>query len=103
MPNLELFSDEQIAGVFRGFTQGGLEFHADLLEAARDDARLILSRDTELQSERGEALLPTGRGVSFCRVSQSGFAGRRGLRTRRPRPLLPIGDIIAQNLGTKAW
>src|SRR5262245_14951579 len=26
----ELFSREYLAGVFRGFTQGGLEFHADL-------------------------------------------------------------------------
>ena len=28
---LELFSRAYEAGVFRGFTQGGLEFHADLL------------------------------------------------------------------------
>ena len=39
-----------------GFQVARLEFHADLLEAARDDARLILSRDPELLSERGEAL-----------------------------------------------
>ncbi|TIX26591.1 MAG: ATP-dependent DNA helicase RecG [Mesorhizobium sp.] len=39
-----------------GFQVARIEFHADLLEAARDDARLILSRDPELQSERGEAL-----------------------------------------------
>ncbi|RWD99378.1 MAG: ATP-dependent DNA helicase RecG, partial [Mesorhizobium sp.] len=39
-----------------GFQVARIEFHADLLEAARDDARLILSRDPELQSGRGEAL-----------------------------------------------
>jgi ATP-dependent DNA helicase RecG len=39
-----------------GFQVARIEFHADLLEAARDDARLILSRDPDLQSERGEAL-----------------------------------------------
>jgi ATP-dependent DNA helicase RecG len=39
-----------------GFQVARIEFHADLLEAARDDARLILTRDPELQSERGEAL-----------------------------------------------
>ncbi|ESX62537.1 ATP-dependent DNA helicase RecG [Mesorhizobium sp. LSHC422A00] len=39
-----------------GFQVARIEVHADLLEAARDDARLILSRDPELQSERGEAL-----------------------------------------------
>ncbi|MER9899806.1 ATP-dependent DNA helicase RecG [Mesorhizobium sp. M0130] len=39
-----------------GFQVARIEAHADLLEAARDDARLILSRDPELQSERGTAL-----------------------------------------------
>ncbi|MBZ9745108.1 ATP-dependent DNA helicase RecG [Mesorhizobium sp. CO1-1-7] len=39
-----------------GFQVARIEVHADLLEAARDDARLILSRDPELQSDRGEAL-----------------------------------------------
>ncbi|ODA95385.1 ATP-dependent DNA helicase RecG [Mesorhizobium sp. SEMIA 3007] len=39
-----------------GFQVARIEAHADLLEAARDDARLILSRDPELQSDRGEAL-----------------------------------------------
>jgi len=33
-----------------------LEFHGDLLAAARDDARLVLARDPELTSERGQAL-----------------------------------------------
>ncbi|BCG80265.1 ATP-dependent DNA helicase RecG [Mesorhizobium sp. 113-3-3] len=39
-----------------GFQVARIEAHADLLEAARDDARLILSHDPELQSDRGEAL-----------------------------------------------
>jgi ATP-dependent DNA helicase RecG len=39
-----------------GFQVARIEFHADLLEAARDDARLVLARDPDLQSERGEAL-----------------------------------------------
>ncbi|RWQ13852.1 ATP-dependent DNA helicase RecG [Mesorhizobium sp.] len=39
-----------------GFQVARIEAHTDLLEAARDDARLILSRDPELQSQRGEAL-----------------------------------------------
>ncbi len=39
-----------------GFQVARIEFHADLLETARDDARLLLSRDPELQSERGEAI-----------------------------------------------
>ena len=39
-----------------GFQVARIEFHSDLLEVARDDARLILARDPELQSERGQAL-----------------------------------------------
>jgi ATP-dependent DNA helicase RecG len=39
-----------------GFKLAQLEFHAELLAAARDDAQLIFGRDPELQSERGQAL-----------------------------------------------
>ena len=39
-----------------GFQVARIEAHADLLEVARDDARLLLSRDPELQSPRGEAV-----------------------------------------------
>ncbi|MBX3577821.1 MAG: ATP-dependent DNA helicase RecG [Rhizobiaceae bacterium] len=39
-----------------GFLVARIEHHVDMLETARDDARLILARDPELQSERGEAL-----------------------------------------------
>ena len=38
------------------FRLADLVEHADLLPVARDDAELILSRDPELKSERGEAL-----------------------------------------------
>ncbi|MBT6442778.1 MAG: ATP-dependent DNA helicase RecG, partial [Alphaproteobacteria bacterium] len=52
------------AGELLGTRQSGLpEFrladislHGDLLQAARDDARLIIERDGDLQSERGQAL-----------------------------------------------
>ena len=39
-----------------GFRLANLEAHADLLEMARQDARLIVERDPELRSPRGEAL-----------------------------------------------
>ncbi len=39
-----------------GFLVARLEHHSDLLEIARDDARLILQRDPELESPRGAAL-----------------------------------------------
>lgn len=38
------------------FRLADLEAHADLLAMARDDARLILSRDPQLEGERGKAL-----------------------------------------------
>ena len=52
------------AGEILGTRQSGLpelrfvDFteHADLIELARDDARLIITRDPELTSERGNAL-----------------------------------------------
>ena len=39
-----------------GFQVARIEFHADMLEIARDDARLLLARDPDLQSPRGEAI-----------------------------------------------
>lgn len=38
------------------FRLADLSAHAELLEAARDDARLIIDKDPELQSPRGQAL-----------------------------------------------
>ena len=39
-----------------GFRLARLDLHAELLETARDDARLILARDPDLTGERGRAL-----------------------------------------------
>jgi ATP-dependent DNA helicase RecG len=39
-----------------GFRLARLEFHGKYLGAARDDAALILSRDANLETLRGEAL-----------------------------------------------
>jgi ATP-dependent DNA helicase RecG len=39
-----------------GFKVARIETHGKLLQAARDDAALILARDPELTSPRGEAL-----------------------------------------------
>ncbi len=39
-----------------GFKVARIETHGKLLQAARDDAALVLTRDPELTSERGEAL-----------------------------------------------
>jgi ATP-dependent DNA helicase RecG len=39
-----------------GFRVARIEVHGKLLTAARDDAALVLSRDPDLASPRGEAL-----------------------------------------------
>jgi len=41
MSKFELFSKDQIVGVFRGFSEGGLEFHADLVLPYRNDFQSI--------------------------------------------------------------
>lgn len=28
---MKLFPDEKVAGIFKGFSEGGLEFHADII------------------------------------------------------------------------
>jgi uncharacterized protein len=38
---MDLFSEKMIVGVFRGFSQGGLEFHADLVLPYRNDFQSI--------------------------------------------------------------
>ena len=38
---LELFPTSQVVGVFRGFREGGMEFHADLALPYRSDFKNI--------------------------------------------------------------
>ncbi len=41
MPEIQLFPREQVVGIFRGFQQGGMEFHADLVLPYRNDFQNI--------------------------------------------------------------
>lgn len=58
--DLKLRGEGELLGVRQsgapGFRVARLERHADLLEIARDDARLVLERDPDLASQRGAAL-----------------------------------------------
>ena len=58
--DLKLRGEGEILGTRQsgtpGFQIAQMEHHADLLETARDDARLILTEDPELETNRGEAL-----------------------------------------------
>lgn len=93
---LELFPKDQIAGVFRGFQEGGLEFHADLVLPYRSDFQSIpmhgqfllvqletpdeavLGRITSLSSD---GRLSAGSGEEFnIRAMREGRAVPEGLR-----------------------
>ena len=58
--DLELRGPGEVLGTRQSglpeFRMADLTAHADLLAAARDDAKLILTKDAELKSARGEAL-----------------------------------------------
>ncbi len=58
--DLKLRSEGEVLGTRQsgspGFQIARLDIHADLLALARDDARLLLVRDPELKSARGEAV-----------------------------------------------
>ena len=58
--DLKLRGEGELLGTRQSGTPGfrlvDLEAHADLLEAARDDARYILEMDEDLASDRGQAL-----------------------------------------------
>src|SRR5438094_6112913 len=41
MPSVELFPEREIVGAFRGFREGGLEFHADLVLPYRNEFQSI--------------------------------------------------------------
>ena len=89
---LELFPKEQIVGVFKGFREGGLEFHADLILPYRSDFQnipmhgqfvlvqletpdeAVLGRITSLTSE---GKLSSGAGEEF---------NLRAMRESRPVP-----------------
>ena len=58
--DLELRGSGDILGVRQSgaleFKLANLSTHAELLAAARDDAKLIIQKDAELETERGQAL-----------------------------------------------
>ena len=58
--DLKLRGEGEILGTKQsgtpGFQIAQMEHHADLLELARDDARMLLSQDPELKGPRGDAL-----------------------------------------------
>src|SRR5689334_389289 len=92
MTSPELFPRHHIVGVFRGFKEGGLEFHADLVLPYRTDFQSIPMHGqfllVQLESE-DEAVL--GRIASFSSEGRlsAGYGEEfnlRALRDNRPVP-----------------
>src|SRR5437867_6236803 len=92
MSRMELFPKDEIVGVFRGYTEGGLEFHADLVLPYRNDFQSIPMHGQFLlvQLETPEEAV-LGRIASFSSEGKlsSGYGEEfniRALREARPVP-----------------
>lgn len=92
MGKFELFSKEQVVGVFRGFSEGGLEFHADLVLPYRNDFQSIPMHGqfliVRLESEN-EAVLGRVTSLSSAGKLSSGIGEEfniRAVKDNRPVP-----------------
>ncbi len=92
MAKLHLFPKDQVIGVFRGFSEGGLEFHADLALPYRNDFQSIPMHGqfllVRLESE-DEAVLGRITSLSSAGKLSSGIGEEfniRALRENRPVP-----------------
>lgn len=97
MPALDLFPSEEIVGVFRGFREGGMEFHADLVLPYRSDFQskpmhgqfILVQLETpdeavlgRISSFSSEGKLAAGAGEEFnIRAVQEGRAVPEDLRS----------------------
>jgi uncharacterized protein len=89
---MKLFKQENIVGIFRGFSEGGLEFHADLVFRYRNEFQRIPMHGqfvvVQLESE-DEAVLGRITSVSSEGRLASGSGedyGLRGVDEDRPIP-----------------
>jgi uncharacterized protein len=98
MPSIELFPRNQTVGIFRGFREGGLEFHADLVLPYRNDFQSIPMHGqfllVQLESE-DEAIL--GRIASFSSEGKlaSGYGEEFNLRAWRENR--PVPDDLRED------
>jgi hypothetical protein len=115
MPNFELFPREEIVGVFRGFREGGMEFHADLVLPYRSDFQsrpmhgqfLLVQLETpdeavlgRIASLSSEGKLATGPGEEFnIRAVQESRSVPEDLRTEylRYRVNIRVLGVLRRN------
>ncbi|GMW05349.1 MAG: hypothetical protein AMXMBFR8_01460 [Nevskiales bacterium] len=97
MPDVQLFPRDQVVGVFRGFQQGGLEFHADLVLPYRNDFQNIPMHGQFLlvQLETpDEAVL--GRIASFSSEGKLSFGSGEEFNIRAVREERPIPEDLRE-------
>lgn len=102
MPTIELFPRNQVVGIFRGFREGGLEFHADLVLPYRIEFQSIPMHGqfilVQLETP-DEAVL--GRIASFSSEGKlsSGYGEEFNLRALRENRSIPddLPDAAAES------
>lgn len=97
MAGIQLFPREQVVGIFRGFQQGGLEFHADLVLPYRNEFQNIPMHGQFLlvQLETpDEAVL--GRVASFSSEGKLSFGSGEEFNIRAVREERPIPEDLRE-------
>jgi hypothetical protein len=97
MTDIQLFPREQVVGIFRGFQQGGLEFHADLVLPYRNEFQNIPMHGQFLlvQLETpDEAVL--GRIASFSSEGKLSFGSGEEFNIRAVREERPIPEDLRE-------
>lgn len=97
MPELQLFPRDQVVGIFRGFQQGGMEFHADLVLPYRNEFQNIPMHGQFLlvQLETpDEAVL--GRIASFSSEGKLSFGSGEEFNIRAVREDRPIPEDLRE-------
>lgn len=97
MAEIQLFPKEQVVGIFRGFQQGGMEFHADLVLPYRNEFQNIPMHGQFLlvQLETpDEAVL--GRIASFSSEGKLSFGSGEEFNIRAVREERPIPEDLRE-------
>lgn len=97
MKEIQLFPKEQVVGIFRGFQQGGMEFHADLVLPYRNEFQNIPMHGQFLlvQLETpDEAVL--GRITSFSSEGKLSFGSGEEFNIRAVREERPIPEDLRE-------
>lgn len=97
MPSFDLFPRDQIVGVFRGFQQGGLEFHADLVLPYRNEFQSLPMHGQFLlvQLETPEEAV-LGRIASFSSEGKLSFGSGEEFNIRAIRENRPIPEDLRE-------